>query len=348
MDVQEFTKPYFMKRLLKEHGKINGLLFGFPCNDFSLAGEQKGKRLIRKYGRLYKYGCKTLDFFEPEFFVAENVTTITKTFKNRKEQLKEEDKKQSAHNNYKNFKKIMMDLASSSKHGYNIFADNYKFEEYGIPQTRHRMILVGFRGDFFKKNKISFEKPQKDQNFMVNGTYVTCREALMNIPNNAPNQEPTKHHEQVLRRLKKTDEGKNVWDLGNDPDGLPKVTKARMSNIYKKLDSTKPAYTVTGSGGGGTHMYHFKENRALTNRERARLQTFNDDYEFEGGKESVRRQIGMAVPVFGARQIMTAIKKALNPQKRFINYHHDWMIKAKGNELYFTGKEDLQEEFHFE
>ena len=348
MDVQEFTKPYFMKRLLKEHGKINGLLFGFPCNDFSLAGEQKGKRLIRKYGRLYKYGCKTLDFFEPEFFVAENVTTITKTFKNRKEQLKEEDKKQSAHNNYKNFKKIMMDLASSSKHGYNIFADNYKFEEYGIPQTRHRMILVGFRGDFFKKNKISFEKPQKDQNFMVNGTYVTCREALMNIPHNAPNQEPTKHHGQVLRRLKKTDEGKNVWDLGNDPDGLPKVTKARMSNIYKKLDSTKPAYTVTGSGGGGTHMYHFKENRALTNRERARLQTFNDDYEFEGGKESVRRQIGMAVPVFGARQIMTAIKKALNPQKRFINYHHDWMIKAKGNELYFTGKEDLQEEFHFE
>ena len=58
--------------------------------------------------------------------------------------------------------------------------------------------------------QISFEKPQKDQNFMINGTYVTCREALMNIPNNAPNQEPTKHHEQVLRRLKKTDEGKDL------------------------------------------------------------------------------------------------------------------------------------------
>ncbi len=95
-------------------------------------------------------------------------------------------------------------------------------------------------------------------------------------------------------------------------------------------------------------MYHFKENRALTNRERARLQTFGDTYKFEGGKESVRRQIGMAVPAYGAKQIMTSVKKALKPGDRFINYHHDWMIKAKGNELYFSGKEDLQGEFYFE
>ena len=50
-----------------------------------------------------------------------------------------------------------------------------------------------------------------------------------------------------------------------------KVNGAKISQIYKRLDSTKPAYTVTGNGGGGTHMYHWKENRALANRERARL-----------------------------------------------------------------------------
>ena len=86
-----------------------------------------------------------------------------------------------------------------------------------------------------------------------------------------------------------------------------KVTKAKLSNIYKRLDSTKPAYTVTGSGGGGTHMYHWEENRALTNRERARIQTFPDWFEFSGSKESIRKQIGMAIPPNGAKIIIESI-----------------------------------------
>ena len=62
-------------------------------------------------------------------------------------------------------------------------------------------------------------------------------------------------------------------------------------------------------GGGGTHVYHWRENRALTNRERARLQTFPDDFKFIGSKESVRKQIGMAVPVDGVRLIFEAVLK---------------------------------------
>ncbi|WP_206501901.1 DNA cytosine methyltransferase [Flaviflexus ciconiae] len=61
--------------------------------------------------------------------------------------------------------------------------------------------------------------------------------------------------------------------------------------------------------GGGTHVYHWDEPRALTNRERARLQTFPDSYVFHGNKESVRKQIGMAVPVRGAQIIFSAILK---------------------------------------
>ena len=313
MDIEEFTKTYFLKRLLKEHGKINGLLFGVPCNDFSLVG--KNKKMGGKYGGLYEYACNTLNFFQPEFFIAENVTPLSKKlygshgnlakaseiFKNKKNQLKNE--------NFQNFKKIMTDLAKCSDHGYRIYADKFKFEEYGIPQTRHRIILVGFRNDFFLKNKISYCRPDKVEQ------QKTCKEALKNIPGWAKHQELTRHDERVIRRLEKTKEGQNVWDLGDDKDGLPDVKKARMSHIYKKLDSTKPAYTVTGSGGGGTHVYHFKENRALTNRERARLQTFPDKYEFEGGKESIRRQIGMAVPVEGAKKIMKAVKKSLKKEK---------------------------------
>ena len=200
----------------------------------------------------------------------------------------------------------MGDLASCSNHGYRIYADNYKFEEYGVPQSRHRIILVGFRDDIFRENNINFERPNK-----IEGRFKTCKEALENppIPNWAYHVELTKHDDRVIRRLQKTAEGKNVWDLGDDKDGLPGVKKARMSHIYKRLDSSKPAYTVTGSGGGGTHVYHWKENRALTNRERARLQTFPDNFIFEGSKESVRKQIGMAVPVKGAKIIFDSILK---------------------------------------
>ena len=336
-EIDEFVQ----KENLKKLKKIDGLLFGFPCNDFSLVG--KNKKLKGKYGGLYKRACDALEYLKPNFFVAENVTSIGKTFKTEKEHRREAQKNHLASTNYKNFKQIMGDLANCTKYGYRIYADNYKFEEYGIPQTRHRMILVGFRDDFFTKNKINFERMEKS-----NEPAVTCKKALEKIPKWAKNQEETRHDERVIRRLQKTAEGKNVWDLGDHEDGLPGVTKARMSQIYKRLDSTKPAYTVTGSGGGGTHVYHFKEDRALTNRERARLQTFDDKYEFYGGKESVRRQIGMAVPVLAAKQIMLSVKKALKKNTEFKTFHHDWMIKAKGTELYFTGKESLNEQLNLD
>lgn len=78
-------------------------------------------------------------------------------------------------------------------------------------------------------------------------------------------------------------------------------TRARMSHIYKRLDKNRPAYTITGSGGGGTHVYHWEQHRALTNRKRAKLQSFPGDFEFIGSKEEVRKQIGMAVPPEGAK-----------------------------------------------
>ena len=76
MDISEFTKPNFLKETKKKLGKIHGLMFGFPCNDFSLVG--KNKKLDGEYGGLYKHACKVLNFFQPEFFVAENVTSLGK------------------------------------------------------------------------------------------------------------------------------------------------------------------------------------------------------------------------------------------------------------------------------
>ena len=110
-----------------------------------------------------------------------------------------------------------------------------------------------------------------------------------------------------MERLKHIKPGQNAFTANLPKELQLNVKGAKISQIYKRLDPTKPAYTVTGSGGGGTHIYHYEEPRALTNRERARLQTFPDDYVFEGSKESVRKQIGMAVPVRGAKVIFEAI-----------------------------------------
>ena len=113
----------------------------------------------------------------------------------------------------------------------------------------------------------------------------------------------------VVERLKHIRPGENAFTAKLPPHLELHVRGARISQIYKRLDPAKPAYTITGSGGGGTHVYHWEEPRALTNRERARLQTFPDSYRFIGSKESVRRQIGMAVPPAGARIIFEAILK---------------------------------------
>lgn len=259
-------------------GEIDAFAFGFPCNDFSLVGKQKG--FDGKYGGLYCYGIKVLKTHHPMWFLAENVTGIRSA------------------NDRKAFKKILTELDEA---GYNLFPHLYKFEEYGIPQNRHRIIIIGIRKDL----PYEFRPPKP--------TYktVTCKEAIDNpkITNDLTNNELTKQSRVVVERLKHIKPGENAWNADLPEDLKLHVKATTLSHIYKRLDPNKPSYTVTGSGGGGTHVYHWSEPRALTNRERARLQTFPDDFVFEGSKENVRRQIGMAVPCLGAQKIFEAVLK---------------------------------------
>lgn len=260
---------------------IEALAFGFPCNDFSVVGEQKG--FNGNYGPLYTYGVAVLKKFNPMWFLAENVGGLKSA------------------NEGNAFQKILKDLKDC---GYKIYPHLYKFEQYGAPQARHRIIIVGIRNDL----PYTFNPPSP-------ALYVnednTCGTALTvpPIPANATNNERTAQSALVVERLNHIRPGENAF-TANLPDHLQLHVKgAKISQIYKRLDPNKPAYTVTGSGGGGTHIYHYAEPRALTNRERARLQTFPDSYEFIGSKESVRKQIGMAVPQKGARIIFEAILK---------------------------------------
>ena len=185
--------------------------------------------------------------------------------------------------------------------GYNLTVHLYKSEEYGVPQTRHRIIIVGID----KKYKMKFRVPAPTSK----GKPKTAKQALSNIPTNAFNNELTKQSEIVVERLKLIKPGENIWQTKLPKSLQLNVKGAKLSQIYRRLHPDKPSYTITGSGGGGTHGYHWKEPRALTNRERARIQTFPDDFHFIGSKESVRKQIGMAVPVELSRVIFEGILK---------------------------------------
>ena len=272
---QEDIRKFDMEKLTP----IDALAFGFPCNDYSVVGEQKGMDGV--FGPLYSFGVKALHKFKPMWFLAENVGGLRNA------------------NDGRAFIKILDDLKAE---GYKITPHLYKFEQYGIPQARHRIIIIGIRDDIDVEYKVPSPVPYSSIN-------NTCRNAIENppIPPDALNNERTRQSETVIKRLKHILPGQNAFTADLPEDLKLNVVGAKISQIYKRLEPDKPAYTVTGSGGGGTHIYHWAEPRALTNRERARLQTFPDTYTFMGSKESVRKQIGMAVPSRGAQIIFEAV-----------------------------------------
>lgn len=276
---------------------IDALAFGFPCNDYSVVGEQKG--MDGKFGPLYSYGVKALRHFRPQWFVAENVGGLRSA------------------NEGTALTKILRELQEA---GYVVTPHLYKFEEYGIPQARHRLIIVGIRNDINVRYMVPSTEPYANAD-------NSCRTALEvpPIPADAFNNEATRQSPTVVRRLQHILPGQNAFTADLPEELQLNIKGAKISQIYKRLDPDRPSYTVTGSGGGGTHIYHWQEPRALTNRERARLQTFPDDYEFMGSKESVRRQIGMAVPCQGAKIIFEAILRCFAG----IDYPH---IEANINE----------------
>ena len=304
-------------KTIQDFEPITALAFGFPCNDFSMVGLRKGTE--GAFGHLYKAGIAAINHTNPKWFVAENVSGIHSA------------------NDGKAFRRILSELESAGDYdGYDLTVHLYKFEDYGVPQYRHRYLIVGVRRD----QHVIFKVPAPTHS----NKHVSVKQALaLPYMNGVPNQELTRQSDRVIERLRFTPPWHNAWFLDDlydmSPverrgiiDALPwgyelegatdymlkiridgcrlQCTKARMSHIYRRLHPEKPSYTITGSGGGGTHVYHWHEHRALTNRERARIQGFPDYFEFKGQKEQVRKQIGMAVPPQGAKIIFESILKS--------------------------------------
>lgn len=267
--------------------KYDVLLGGFPCVTFSIVGKQAGVK-DDLHGKLYETYAKYVEHLKPKVFLAENVKGILSANKGEAVKIIK--------------KRFEID-------GYRLKVYLVNFADFGVPQLRERVLFIGVRNDI----TTDFVPPE----FTHRNNHVSCIQAFENLDINLPNNELMSQSAKTKRMLEAIPEGGNFKDL---PDDLK--IKGLMSNIYRKLDRNKPSYTLIASGGGGTWHYHYQEPRALTNRERARLQSFPDDHIFKGSNTEIRRQIGNAVPPVGiypfADRIASVLKgetPKFNPQK---------------------------------
>lgn len=253
---------------------------GFPCQDFSIIWKRPG--LNGERGGLYKNFLELVDAKKPVAFIAENVKGLLTA------------------NKRKAIDTIVKDLEKLEP-GYIVKPYLYNFAEYGVPQFRERVLIVGIRID----TGFNFVHPKPTHGPRGEQPFVTAGDALEGVEKVKHNNEHNRQMEKTRKMLDMIPEGGNFTDI---PKESPYYVKGMISHVYRRIKRDEPAKTIIAAGGGGTWGYHYPEPRALTNRERARLQSFPDDFIFEGSLAEVRRQIGNAVPPKGVHALAKRLK----------------------------------------
>ena len=248
---------------------------GFPCQDFSTIWKRGGIGTER--GNLYRYLVKAVEAKRPKVFIGENVKGILSANKGTA------------------IKTIVDDFASL---GYTVKYRLNNFAKYGAPQLRERVIIVGIRNDL----NYDYEFPSYTHD---EADFYTSGEALKGVEKVPYNNEHQQIKEKTKEMLKLIPEGGNFTSI---PKDSPYYVKGMISHVYRRLDRNRPSTTIIAGGGGGTWGYHYSEPRPLTNRERARLFGYPDDFVFEGSITEVRRQIGNSVPPIAAKVFAEHLK----------------------------------------
>ena len=223
---------------------------GFPCQDISINGKMLG--VNGKRSSLYTYIVEAVKRVHPKVFIAENVGGLL---------LKQ--------NEY-SLQKILEDFNSL---GYHLSYQLYHAEDYGVPQTRERVIFVGTR-----KTLPEFVPP-KPSVFAP----ITAYEALHDLENH-PQDKDFSH----------------IW------------SKAKVSGEQgnRKLVADRPGYTMRAECHGNI-QFHYSLPRRISMREAARIQSFPDSFKFSCGLRETERQIGNAVPPVLAWHIANAVKDVI-------------------------------------
>ena len=236
---------------------------GFPCQGFSQANLKRA--VDDERNKLYSFFKRTIEVKRPRFFIAENVKGILSLGGGTV------------------VERIVSDFESV---GYRVERRLVNMADYGVPQTRQRVIFVGQRcdvaGDFlFRFPEPGFGKGRRRP-------WRTIREALDRYPDpDTPNH--VKNHVYSAYKL-----------------------AYRNFTGHRPTDPNKPCPTILarGNGGGGVcAIPHYNGKRRLTIRESAAIQTFPDSFEFCGAMNACYRQIGNAVPVLFAEKLGRELRR---------------------------------------
>lgn len=307
---------------LKGNKKIDIIIGGPPCQAYSLIGRAASKSKMvgdtRKY--LYKQYLKFLEKYQPKLFVFENVRGM----------LSSKDE-----NGNNIFEKI---VAEMKELGYSVDYKLLDAKDFGVPQSRKRVIIIGW------KNNLNFKYP----NFEKIKNNITINELFSDLPKikagEIINFKRIKTKKEILNKLHLLDDNSgilsqhisrpnNINDLKiyeiaaklAEENKVLKYTDLPSSLInHKNLKSFLDRFKVVNGKGishtmvahiskDGHHYIHpdITQNRSITVREAARIQTFPDSYYFENSRTSAFIQIGNAVPPLMAEVIAKKIKEAI-------------------------------------
>lgn len=238
---------------------------GFPCQGFSLANRMR--TLEDDRNQLYKFFYDTIRIKQPKYFIAENVKGILSLGKGEA------------------IKQIVSDFEAA---GYITTVNLVNMANYGVPQTRQRVIIIGQRMNLGEQMIFKFPEATHSKDGTSLPKWISIKEAIDHFPN--------------------PDEENNVL---NHVYSLYKVEYRNFTG-HRQTDPNKPSPTILARGngkGGVCAIPHYNGTRRLSIRESASVQTFPEDFHFIGTMNACYRQIGNAVPVRFARLLGEELRR---------------------------------------
>ena len=302
-------------------GAIPDLIVGGPpCQGFSLANKRRGRIADDPRNRLFYGFVKFVNWYSPKAFVMENVKGLLSM------------------QGGKVIKNIVNEFTSAGQFGYNVSYQVLKASNYGVPQNRERVILIGLRNDLgispifpnpLQRKYITVDEAIGDLPQIIAGQGATVQEYQFEAQNEYQklmrknshyvlNHIAMKHTPRLIERFKAIKPGQSlvdVWDThGSVKRGAPsEKSDIKFGQNNQRLYGDQPAPTIAASF--QSNFIHPHLDRNFTAREGARLQSFPDDFVFEGMRTKMSwekglsqyQQIGNAVPVLMAKAIAESL-----------------------------------------